>query len=83
MPTEPLPLRTLREAQHWSQAELAAKAGVSEQTIWQIERSGTEHRRRPHPSNRRAIAAALGVEPGAIAEFVRELRDDPGTPDGG
>jgi transcriptional regulator with XRE-family HTH domain len=52
-----------------TQAELAARAGVSEYTIVRLER---RQRKRPHPSTRRKIAQALGVD---IAD-VDELRGD-------
>lgn len=67
MTEAPAPLKTHRERLHLSQVELAAKAGVSESTIWLIEHRG----RRPRSQNRRAIAEALGLDPNAVVEFVR------------
>ena len=65
------PLRVLRLNRGLTQAELATRAGVSEYTIVRLERG---QRKRPHPSTRRKLAAALGVE---IAD-VDELRGDGG-----
>jgi transcriptional regulator with XRE-family HTH domain len=62
-------LRALRLNAGLSQKDLAARAGVSEHTIKRLEGG---HRKRPYPSTRRRIAAALGV---AIAD-VDELRGD-------
>jgi transcriptional regulator with XRE-family HTH domain len=62
-------LRALRLNLGLTQAELAARAGVSEFTVVRLE---TGKDRRPHPSTRRKLAEALGV---AIAD-VDELRGD-------
>jgi transcriptional regulator with XRE-family HTH domain len=62
-------LRALRLNPGLTQAELAQRAGVSEFTVVRLE---TGKDKRPHPSTRRKLAAALGV---AIAE-VDELRGD-------
>lgn len=49
--------RKAREAAHLSQAELAARAGVSSQTIWRLEGG------RPIAADSvRAVAAALGID---------------------
>lgn len=52
-------LRELREAQFWSQQDLADKAGVSRVTISRLE-TGLEAAR---PSTARKLAEALGVKP--------------------
>ena len=59
-------LATLRRGVPWTQRELATAAGVSVGTVRRIEQGGT---RRPHPRVIRALAAALGVAPAAVAEF--------------
>ena len=48
-------------------AALAARAGVSEATIYRIARGATT----PRPHIVRRLAAALGTTPGEIAEFRR------------
>ena len=50
----------------WTQAELAAAAGVALSTLRAIEHG---RHRTPHPRSIRALAAALGVDPAAVAEF--------------
>jgi transcriptional regulator with XRE-family HTH domain len=60
-------LRALRLNLGLTQAELATKAGVSEFTVVRLE---TGKGKRPHPSTRRKLAAALGV---TIAD-IDELR---------
>lgn len=57
-------LVALREGRMWTQARLAAEAGVSPTTV-----SGIEGGRisRPHFGTLRKLAAALGVEPGELA----------------
>ena len=60
------PLAELRQRKPWTQKELADAAGVSENTIWVIE---NRRHGRVRPRVVRAIAQALGVEPGQIAEF--------------
>jgi transcriptional regulator with XRE-family HTH domain len=62
-------LRTLRLNAGLTQAELAQAAGVSAPSIKRLEAGKGK---RPYPSTRRKLAAALGV---AIAE-VDELRGD-------
>ena len=47
---------------------LAARAGVSEATIYRIARGATV----PRPHVVRRLAAALGTAPGEIAEFRRD-----------
>jgi transcriptional regulator with XRE-family HTH domain len=64
-------LRVLRLNAGLSQEELARAAGVSEATIKRLEMGKGK---RPHPSTRRKLAAALGVP---IAD-VDELRGDGG-----
>lgn len=56
-------LRLVRERQALTQDELAAKAGVSRQTVLKIE-AGLE----PRPATVRKLAAALGVKPSALME---------------
>lgn len=58
-------LRELRDGKYLSVRELAALAGVALSTLHLVETG----RQRPHPRTARKIAAALGVEPGAIDEF--------------
>jgi len=60
-------LRELREGQVITQRELAAKAGVSNKTISDIEQG----KLRPHPATLRKLAAALGVKPSALAEHFQ------------
>ncbi len=55
-------LRELREAQFLTQQELAEKAGVGIATIIRIETGQVA----PHFGTVRKLAAALGVEPGAV-----------------
>lgn len=43
----------------WGQAELARAAGISVNTLWQIENG----RRQPRPATIRKIATALGIDP--------------------
>jgi transcriptional regulator with XRE-family HTH domain len=54
-------LRDLRTAKVLSLQELADAAGVSKSTV-----RGIEQGRVPHPSTRRSLAAALGVDPHQI-----------------
>src|SRR4051812_40693090 len=60
-------LRELRDARVLSQQELAVQSGVSKTTIVNIEAG----RIRPHPATLRKLAAALGLEPGALAAALR------------
>lgn len=55
-----LRLREWRRRRALSQAELAARAGVSKATVVNLEHPG---RRTPHPRTVRKLAMALGVEP--------------------
>ncbi len=64
-------LREAREAKVWSQKELAAKAGVSNKTIADIEQGKI----RPHPATLRKLARALGVPQTALAEHLRPRGD--------
>jgi transcriptional regulator with XRE-family HTH domain len=59
-------LATLRRRVPWTQRELAAAAGVSLGTVRGIEQGGIHC---PRPRVIRALAAALGVAPDAVAEF--------------
>ena len=59
-------LRELRQGQLLSQRELAAKAGVAHKTVVDIETGKI----RPHPGTLRKLAAALGVPPAALAEYL-------------
>ena len=61
----------------WTQAELAAAAGVSEGAVRAIERSAYQAVR---PRVIRALAAALGVPPAAVAEFRPSLGLPPAPP---
>jgi len=61
-------LRELRQAKVLSQRELAQRAKVSQKTIVDIE-TGKIH---PHPATLRKLAAALGVEPEALAQHLRD-----------
>ena len=65
-------LRRLRSTHFWSQRDLARRAGVHAVTVTRLEAGTTS------PSSRsvRVLAAALGVEPRALAtpHEVAELR---------
>jgi putative transcriptional regulator len=66
-------IKALRKERHWSQADLAEAAGVSERTIYSIENG--QHV--PQPKKMRAILDALDVqqpEEGAIV--VEGMPDD-------
>src|SRR5215207_5370951 len=59
-------MKRLREVRGWSQRDLAAKSGVAQNTISQLERG----ERKAMPSTVRKLADALEVEPSVlIAEF--------------
>jgi transcriptional regulator with XRE-family HTH domain len=60
-------LRELRRAKVLTQRELAARAKVAQKTIVDIE-TGKIH---PHPSTIRKLAAALEVEPEALAKQLQ------------
>ena len=63
-------LATLRRRMPLTQGELAAAAGVSVGTVRSIERNVSAMVR---PRVMRALAAALGVAPAAVAEFRPSL----------
>ena len=63
-------LKALRLARHWSQEELALAAGVSVRTVQRLENGA-----RPSLETRRALAAALDVEPQVL--LVDEIGDTP------
>ena len=63
-------LATLRRRMPLTQGELAAAAGVSVGTVRGIERNASATVR---PRVMRALAAALGVAPAAVAEFRPSL----------
>ena len=66
-------LRELRLERVLSQRELAEQAGVSPKTVLDVETG----RIRPHPATLRKLAAALGVEPSALAGHLkRPAKDD-------
>ncbi len=57
-------LKSLREQQVLSIQELADRAGVSKNTVWNL-----EHRKnRAYPRTIRKLATALGVEPGELVK---------------
>jgi len=59
-------LKVVREDQGWSQRDLAARSGVAQNTISQLERG----ERKAMPSTVRKLAGALEVEPSVLlAEF--------------
>jgi transcriptional regulator with XRE-family HTH domain len=73
------PLESYRLAKPWTQGELARAANVSIMTIRSIENGHVGGRLRARTM--RALAAALGVQPGDIAEFESSLRlNGGGTP---
>ena len=57
-------LRELRAAQHLTQVQLAARAGVAEATIGKMESGQLD----PHVSTVERVATALGYELGALFE---------------
>jgi transcriptional regulator with XRE-family HTH domain len=57
-------LKRLRLREAMSQAELARRTGITRQTLWHIERKGTE----PHMSTRRMLSEALGVPADELTE---------------
>ena len=57
-------LKRLRLRKAMSQAELARRAGITTQTLWNIEHRVTE----PHMSTRRMLSEALGVPPAELTE---------------
>ena len=71
------PVAALRCRGPWTQAELAAAAGVSAGTVRGIEHG---YYRTVRPRVIRALAAALGVAPAAVAEFRPSLGLPPAAP---
>ena len=67
--TEPQPLAAWRRIRGWTQAELGAHAAVSPSTIHRIEAHGAN----PRPGVARRLAAALGIDPGAVAELAEAI----------
>jgi len=63
-------LREWRRERLLSLAELAAKAGVTEKTVGEIERGRVQ----PHLRTIRRLAEALSVEPVEVEEFVAVIR---------
>ncbi len=65
-------VRRLREMRYLSQAELALKSGISKNTLNRIETAKAG----AIPRTVRRLAAALDVEPGALASMdeLKELR---------
>jgi tetratricopeptide (TPR) repeat protein/transcriptional regulator with XRE-family HTH domain len=72
-----------RQAARLSQAELAERAGMSVRAISNLERGRTKW---PHPHSVQRLADALGLSPGARAEFAaaagRRLARDGAASDG-
>ena len=68
-----MPLKEIRQREHYSIRDLAKAAGVTTQTIVNLE-SGA---RRPHPSTVRAIADVLRVDPDEIAEVTSSTSATP------
>ncbi len=64
-------LRVLRLERGLSQRDLAARAGVTQQTVVHLEL----RRREPHPGTMRRMAEALGVEPAEVDEFRRAIEE--------
>jgi DNA-binding XRE family transcriptional regulator len=71
------PLAALRRRVPWTQGELAAAAGVAVSTVGAVERGAYK---RVRPRVIRALAAALGVAPAAVAEFRPSLGLPPAAP---
>jgi len=63
-------LRDVRQAKVLTQRELAERAGVAEKTVVDTERGKI----RPHPRTIRKLAAALGMDPEALAAELRAAR---------
>jgi transcriptional regulator with XRE-family HTH domain len=59
-------LKPIREGQGWSQRTLAARSGVAQNTISQLERG----ERKAMPSTVRKLAEALGVDPSVLLAEV-------------
>ncbi len=75
-PEQGTPLAALRRRVPWTQRELAAAAGVSLGAVRNLEQGAYPT---VQPRVIRALAAALGVAPAAVAEFRRSL-DLPAPP---
>jgi DNA-binding Xre family transcriptional regulator len=71
---DPVPLEEARLDRGLTVAALAARAGVSEATIYRLARGATE----PRPHVVRRLSAALGRGPGEIVEFRRGDPQRPG-----
>lgn len=71
---QPKRLRDLRGDRAWSIRRLAELADVSTQTIVRVE-AGQPLR----PSTAGKLAAALGIEPMALTEYVEQRRRDDET----
>lgn len=65
-------LKNLREAAFLTQAELAEKCGVSEQTVWAWEKGAATPRFR----HIRKLAEVLGKQPAEIAAAVQEAKKE-------
>lgn len=72
-------LRRLRHAQGWSQADLAARVGVSAGYILKLERGQVDE---VSPLLERGLAHELGVEVGLIAPVDERAREALGPDDG-
>jgi transcriptional regulator with XRE-family HTH domain len=66
-------IRALRVRAKLTQAALAAKAGIAARTYWRIEHGDTP----PEPHQVAAIAAALGVDPAAVAQPLKPTKTVP------
>lgn len=66
-------LKEQRQRAFLSTRELAEKAGVAADTIWRIE--GGDYKRL-RPATMRKIAAALGVHPSDVTEFMPSPASD-------
>ena len=69
--TETRSLRDLRVEALLSMRELAQLAGVAPSTVYLIEAGRTM----PQPTVMRRLSAALAVEPSAVMEFERAIRE--------
>ncbi len=75
---EAVPLEEARLDRGLTVAELAARAGVSEATIYRLARGATE----PRPHVVRRLSVALGRGPGEIVELRRGGGQRPGRSPG-
>lgn len=62
-------LRAARRQRNLTQSELAARCGVSERSIRELERGKVS----PRPATLRALADGLGLRPGEIAALLRQF----------